>query len=46
VWELKQIKYLYLRISAPRNLFVELMHEVRIATRLPIERTQKVFKVY
>jgi len=31
---------------APRNLFIEFMHEVRAATRLFIERTQKVFKVY
>jgi len=44
VWEFKQIKDFYLRIVAPRNLFIEFMHEVRSATRLPIERTQKVFK--
>jgi len=28
-------------IVAPRNLFIEFMHEVWIATRLPIGRTQK-----
>ena len=28
-----------MRIVAPRNLFIEFMHEVRRATRLPIERT-------
>jgi len=32
-----------MRIVAPRNLFIEFMHEVQSATRLPIERTQKVF---
>jgi len=41
VWEFKQIKNLYLRIVAPRNLFIEFIHEVRSATRLPIERTRK-----
>jgi len=41
-----QTKDLYLRIVAPRNLFVEFMHEVRSATRLPIERTWKVFKKF
>jgi len=33
-------------IVAPRNLFIEFIREVRSATRLPIERTQKVCKVY
>ena len=28
-------KDLYLRIVAPRNLFIEFVHEVRSATRLP-----------
>jgi len=46
VVEFKQIKDLYLRIAAPRNLFIEVMHVVRSATRLPIEKTQKVFEVY
>jgi len=41
VWELKQIKDLYLKIVAPRNLFIEFIYEVRSATRLPIERTRK-----
>jgi len=31
---------------APRNLYIEFIHEVRNATRLPIERTQKVFKKF
>jgi len=44
VWEFKQIKDLYLRMVAPRNLFIEFMHEVRSATRLPIESTRKFFK--
>jgi len=35
-----------MRIVAPRNLFVEFIHEVQSVTRLPIERSQKVFKVY
>jgi len=35
-------KDLYLRIVAPRNLFIEFVHEVRSATRLPIERTENV----
>jgi len=36
VWEFKQIKDLYLRIVAPRILmFIEFVHEVRSATRLP-----------
>jgi len=43
VWEFKQIKDLYLRIVAPRNYFVEFIHEVRSPTRLPIERTREVF---
>jgi len=43
VWEFKQIKDVYLRIVASRNLFIEFIHEVRSATRLPIERTQKIF---
>jgi len=46
MWEVKQIKDLYPRVVAPRNLFTEFIHEVRSATRLPIGRTQKVFKVY
>jgi len=41
VWEFKQIKDLYLRIVAPRDLFIEFIHEVRNATRLPIETTRK-----
>jgi len=45
VWEFKEIKDLYLRIAAPRNLFIEFIHKVRSASRFPIERTQKVFKV-
>jgi len=32
-------------IVAPHNLFIEFIHEVQSAKRLPIERTQKVFKV-
>jgi len=32
---------LYLRIVAPCNLFIEFIHQVRSATRLPIERTRK-----
>jgi len=43
VWEFKQIKDLYIRIVAPRNLFIGFMHEVRSVIRLPIEETQKVF---
>jgi len=43
VWEFKQIKDLHLRIVAPRNLFIEF---IRRTTRHPVERTQKVFKVY
>jgi len=41
MWELKQIKHLYLRNVAPHNLFIAFIHEVRSATRLPIGRTQK-----
>jgi len=41
MWEFKQIKDLYLRIVAPRNLFIKFTHEVQSVTRLPIERTQK-----
>jgi len=37
----KQIKDLYLRIAASRNLFIEFVHEVRSATQLPVERTRK-----
>jgi len=44
VWVFKQIKDLYLRIVAARYLFIEFIHEGRSATRLPIERTRKVFK--
>jgi len=46
VWEFKQIKDLHLRIAAPRKLFIEFTYEVRSATRLPTERTRKVFEVY
>jgi len=42
VWEFKQIRDIYLRIVAPRNLFIKFIHEVRNATRLPIERTENV----
>jgi len=42
VWELNQIKDLHLQIVAPRNLFIEFIHEVRSATRLPTERTENV----
>jgi len=45
VWEFKQIKDLYLRIVAPRNLFIEFIHEVRSVTLLPIESTWEVFAV-
>jgi len=41
MWELKQIKDLYLRIVATYNLFIEFIDEVRSATRLPIESTRK-----
>jgi len=41
VGEFKQIKDLYLRIVAPRNLFIKFIHEVQSATQLLIERTQK-----
>jgi len=41
----KQNKDLYLSIVAPRNLFIEFIHEVRSATRLPIERTREVLAV-
>jgi len=41
VWEFKQIKDLYLRIAAPRNLFIELIHEVRSVARLLVERTRR-----
>jgi len=44
VWENKQFKDLYLRIVAPRNLFIEYIHEVRSAPRPPIKITQKVLK--
>jgi len=46
VWKFKQIKALYLRIVAPRNLFIEFVHEVPSAARHLIERTRYVFKVY
>jgi len=45
MWKFKQIKDLYLRIVAPRNLFIEFIHEVRSATRLPFDRTWEVFAV-
>jgi len=45
VWEFKPIKGLYLRTVAPRNLFIEFIHEVRSATQLPIERPRNVFEV-
>jgi len=40
------MKDLYLRIVAPRNLFIEFMHEVPSATQHLIERTRYVFKLY
>jgi len=33
---------LYLRIVAPRNLFIEFIHEVRSATRLALRERGKV----
>jgi len=43
VWEFKQtLGSFYLQIVAPRELLIEFIHEVRSATRLPIERTQRV----
>ena len=41
VWEFKQIKDLHLRIVAPRNLFIEFIHEVRSATRSPLRERGK-----
>jgi len=41
---IQQIKDFYLRIVAPRNLYIEFMYEVRNATRLSIERTWKSLK--
>ena len=35
------IVHTYLRIVAPRNFFIEFIHEVRSATRITIERTRK-----
>jgi len=35
-----------MNIVAPRDLFIEFMHEVRDATRLPVEWMRKVFEVY
>jgi len=45
MWEIKQIKDLYLRIVAPHNLFIKFVHELRSTTRLLIERTWEVFAV-
>jgi len=45
VYKFKQIKDLYLRTVAPRNLYIEFVHELRSATRLPIERTWEAFAV-
>jgi len=33
-----------MRIVAPRNLFIEFMHEVRSATRLPLRECRKSLK--
>jgi len=44
VWEFKQIKDLYLRILAPRDLFIEFMHEVRSVTQLPLRECRKSLK--
>jgi len=44
VWEFKQIKDLHLRIVAPRNLFIEFIHEVRSATRSPLRERGKVYQ--
>jgi len=41
---IQKIKDLYLKIVAPRNLFIEFIHGVRSATRLPIDRTRKSLK--
>ena len=41
MWEFKQIEDLYLRFVSSCNLFIEFIHEVRNATRLPNERTRK-----
>jgi len=39
-----KLKNLYMRIVAPRNLFIEFMHEVRSATRLPLRECRKSLK--
>jgi len=44
VWEFHHIKDLYLRIVAPGNLFIEFIHEVRNATRLPLRERRKSIK--
>jgi len=41
VWEFKQIKDLYLRIVAPRILFIEFIHEVRSMTDSPLRERGK-----
>jgi len=38
------IKDLHVRIVAPRNLFIEFVHEVRSATRLPLRERRKSLK--
>jgi len=35
-----------MRIFAPRNLFIEFVHEVRSATDSPLRKRAKVFTVY
>jgi len=39
---INKIKDPYMRIVAPCNLLIKLMHEAQSATWLPIERTRKV----
>jgi len=43
VWEFRQIKELYPRIVAPCNLFIEFIHKVPSATRLPMRERGKVY---
>jgi len=43
VWEFKQMKDLYLRIVAPRNFFIEFIHEVRSWPDSPLRERGKVY---
>jgi len=45
VWEFKQVKDIYMRIVAPRNLFIEFMHKLLAQPNSPLRECGKSLKI-